>query len=208
LVVEENTFCLLVLGKDKRLRILILAILILSLAPLASLMWTGLAMGVSPAHAQEEYLYYGYIPREMWGVYDGIRTHGEWIFDPETVTTRGLVVVIGNHDGTRVRVYTLPDGGLVQDSTLNRLERLTVTLLNGTFFKVLTSQPATVVLMAGRAMERGEAGASMFFTAVDGRYVGKEFVFIAVQGKTGGLPYRVYALEDSDVTITDLNGKV
>jgi len=162
-------------------------------------------VGITLAHAQEEYVYYGYIPREMWGVawLSGLE---EFRFDPGTVADRGLVVVIGNQDGTQVRVYTLPDGRLVEDKRLNKLERVTVTLPNGTFFKVSTSQPATVVLMAGRGMERGESGSNMFFTSVDGRYVGKDFIFIAVQAKTGGLPYRVYALEDSDVTIADVNG--
>jgi len=183
---------------------LVLPVLMLSSLPLAALFWSKTATGVTRGLAQEEHVYYGYIPREMWGVawLSGLE---EFRFDPATVVTRGHVVVVGNHDGTRVRVYTLPYGRLVEDTVLNKLQKVTVTLPNGTLFKVSASQPATVILMAGRGMERGEADASIFFTAVDGRYVGKEFVFIAVQGKTG-LPFRVYALEDSDVTITDVNG--
>jgi len=92
-----------------------------------------------------------------------------------------------------------------------------LTLTNNTFFKVVASRPVSVVIMGGVSLEMVEAMISTFFTSVDGGYIGKEFVFMAVQAKIGlfqsgtwavppGLPFNVYALEDSRVSIYGADG--
>jgi len=154
----------------------------------------------------EQYTYYGYVPREIWAIEAAV-TAGqdiiEYRIDQTSVMSRALVVILGNHDGTSVKVYDLPQKALRADFTVNRLERVDVELPNGTFFKVVSSKPVTVILM-----EHG-GFTTTFFTSTSGGYVGDEFVFMALQGATlpgTGPPFRVYALEDAEVTISDANG--
>jgi len=154
----------------------------------------------------EEYTYYGYVPREIWALEAAV-TAGqdiiEYRIDQGSVMNRALVVILGNHEGTSVRVYELPLKALREEFTVNKLERVDMELPNGTFFKVVSSKPVTVILM-----EHG-GFTTTFFTSTSGGYVGDEFVFMALQGSTlpeTGPPFRVYALQDVEVTISDVNG--
>jgi len=170
--------------------------------------------GVAPAYAAllDEYDYYGFVPREIWGLeWVNLGTSGwELRVDQISIVNSGLVAIVGNHDGTRVRAYVLPGGELVEDLALNRLEKASFSLPNGTFFKLVASRPVSVFLLGGKYMESGDAFTNMFVTSTDGGYVGREFIFMAVQAKRAlhytGLAYRVYALEDSQVTVWDANG--
>jgi len=157
------------------------------------------------------YEYYGYVPSRIWGLES--LPESEWFqyrVDPDTVLDRALLVFIGNYDQTEVSVFTMPNGSLVKSFTVNRLEQARVRLPNGTFFKAVSDRPVTLILMAGVSMEQGDDWASTFFTSVDGGYVGREFVFMAVQARrmpyVSGFPLRVFALEDSHVTVTDAEG--
>jgi len=169
---------------------------------------------VSPlaASAEDEHVYYGYVPREIWAVEGETRGGEDWLsyrIDPESVRTYASVSIIGNQDGTRATVYTLLDRNLVREVTVDKMEEAVVSLPNGSFFKVVTDKPATVILMGGAGMERGEAYTTSWCPSVGGGYVGKEFIFKALQATAQaetGLPYRVFALEAADVTVTDANG--
>jgi len=167
---------------------------------------------VGPARAEEEYVYYGYVPRDIWGVEaDVVAAHDivSYKISLGSIRTYALLSIIGNADGTRAAVYTLPSRSLVKEVTLDEMEETIVSLPNGSFFKVVTDKPATVVLMGGEAMERGEAYTTSWVPSVGGGYVGKKFIFKALQGSTQpstGLPYRVFALEAADVVVTDING--
>ncbi len=188
----------------------------LPILALSALLIIGAALNLSlGVRARPGYTYYGYVPREIWDLRP-LRMAGhdvaEWSIDSETVRSYAHLVAVGNVDGTRVAVYTLPGKEPIREFTLDKLEKVTVALPNGTFFKVVSDNPVTVVLMGGASMEAGEAFTNTFFTSTDGGYIGKEFIFMALEGKAYpyayelGPPCRVYALEDSAVTIWDENG--
>jgi len=166
--------------------------------------------------ADAEYTYYGWIPRDIWDMAIAVMAGhdvGEWMLDVDSVRTYATAVVIGNHDSTSVRVYTLPDKSLVKEFTVNKLENVQVRLSNGTFFKAVSNKPVTVMLMGGRNVEAGTHLTTTFLTSTDGSYAGKEFILLAVQSGQlpwgfPGLPYRLYALQDSDVSVQDAEGKV
>jgi len=63
---------------------------------------------------------------------------------------------------------------------VNRLEKVFVSLPNGTFFEIVSSKPLSVMLLGGRLLEEGQLWTSIFYTSLDGGYVGKEFVFMQV----------------------------
>ena len=153
----------------------------------------------------EEYVYYGFVPSRIY-IYRPERIVGgeilgeEFTLDRDSIRTEAELVTIGNHDETRVKVYELPSGILLEDYTLNRFEKHISKLENGTLFKAVSSKPATVILMGGEGVELGNDAMSTFWTSTDGGFVGKEFIFQAVQGKIGSSFY-VYALEDSEVEL-------
>ena len=185
-----------------------LSVLLLSALAIAG----ALSLQGYAAQAQGSWTYYGHIPGEVWLASNDNDANKPYVIRPETVVDYGRVTVIGAHDQTHVEVYVLPDKALVKSISLSKLEKSSISLPNGTFFKVVSDKPATVVLMGGVAMERGEAYTTTFWTGTSGGYVDREFVFIALQGKSlptgyvGGLVHRVYALEKSDVTIQDSSG--
>jgi len=185
---------------------------LLSLFVLSSLALSALqsfaSTGILAHGAEEGQVYYGFVPP---GIF--------WLGDVnETLSREAFLAVAGNRDGTNVRLYELPGGRLLADTRLNKLEKAVFPLPNGSFFKLVSSAPVTVVLMGGVGVEQGifrvitgypavVEGTSTFYTDVDGRYVGKEFIFIPVHAKTVqfDLPVRVLALEDSEVTLWDAN---
>ena len=164
----------------------------------------------------EQYAYYGYVPARIYYNESALFWYAGgfagWMYTrhgAETVTDRAVLAITGNQDETRVRVYALPER-LVDEFTLRKMENRIIYLANGSFFKVLSDRPVTVILAGGKDLEAGNAIVSTFITCTDGGYVGREFIFMAVQSKTvayaAGLPYAVYALEDSEVTVSDENG--
>jgi len=159
-------------------------------------------------HASPEYEYYGYVPSRIYVNWSmrGITGAGIPVQGLEEASIRdyGLLILVGCQDATNVQVLRLPGGAPVQAYTLNRLEKQVLRLANASFFKVVANKPLTVMLAGGRDVEVG-AHVNTFYTGVRGGYVDKEFVFAAVEEKVG-TPYKVIALEDSDVTITDANG--
>lgn len=159
---------------------------------------------------EPSYEYYGYVPPRIWGVQRTSTSLWEYEVNPNSILDRGLLVFIGNYDQTKVSVYVLPNRSLVESLTVNKMEEVTVPLPNDTFFKAVSDKPVTLILMAGRNMESGHDWAQTFFTSVEGGYVGREFIFMAIQAAT--IPYamgfalRVFALEDSHVVVVDING--
>jgi len=190
----------------RRFRALAFLVLFAAAAGLSSMVYRS-------AVASEQLDYYGFVPSSITQVY----TSGYYSYTNVTGQVRGIVAIVGIHDGTRVAVYTLPDRSLVRSLTVNRLEKAVVYLPNGTFFKATSDRPVSIILMGGLGIETGEAMISTFFTSVEGGYVGEEFIFMDVEAKTmtyqagvwavlPGLPVRVYAVEDSDVTVWSANG--
>ena len=175
------------------------------------------SFSASAREAYSEYVYYGFAPLRVfynrsslallaggWGGMFGTAEGGL-----EYNASEAILVLLGNVDDTRCQVYDLSSRGLLRDVSLDKLEHVTLRLTLGTFFKVVANKPVTVMLLGGTPLEEGEAMISTFYTSVEGGYVGKEFIFMDVESKMlqqSWLPYRIYTVEDSEVTIEDANG--
>jgi len=198
----------------KATRAILPAALIASI--LASLLLQGWLFGFScftyVSASPEEYTYYGYVPPRIWRVWNPTFWQGEprgILVGNESISTRGILAITGNHDGTKVKVYTTPGMSLVQEYSMDKLDNVLVYLPNGTFFKVVSDKVVTVMLMGGIRVEKAEATGSSFMTSTEGGFVGREFIFLSLRGVKEyfidtvppGFAYAVYALEDSDVTI-------
>lgn len=165
--------------------------------------------------AAEEYVYYGYVPENITGTGPPATAGGplqQWPVD------HGLLIILGNEDGTRVKVYRLPEKRLLEEFSVNKMGNVTLSLPNATFFRVSSDNPVSVTLVGGGNLERVEAMISTFFTGTEGGYIGREFIFPSVQSKTmtfawrvyaviPGLPFKIYALEESDVQVWEANGE-
>jgi len=184
----------------------LLVVLAGSTSPLASIRQVSAEPALEPS-----YEYYGYVPARIWGLRS--LPGSIWFqyeINPNSILDRSLLVFIGNHDQTEVSVYVLPNRSLLESFTVNKLEKMTIRLPNGTFFKAVSDKPVTLILMAGKNMEVGDNWAQTFFTSVEGGYVGREFVFMALQASrmpyVQGFALRVFALEDSQIKVVDANG--
>ncbi len=191
-----------------RLRV---ALLLVSLSAAILSFATSLQASQLSVHASpqgDEYVYYGYVPSRIYVNWSmrGITGAGIPVEGLEEASIRdyGLLVVVGCQDATNVQVLRLPGGASIQAFTLNRLEKQVLKLANASFFKVVADKPVTVMLAGGRDVEVG-AHVNTFYTGVRGGYLDKEFIFGAV-AENVGTPYKIIALEDSDVAITDANG--
>jgi len=168
---------------------------------------------VNPAQAQQGYTYYGYVPPRIWTTIGG--AYGQHAGN-QSISTRGILAITGNYDGTQVKVYTMPGMSLIRQYSLNKLDNVLVYLPNGTFFKVVSDRVATVMLMGGVWMERGDATGSTFMTSTEGGFVGREFVFLSLRDikeyiidtVPPGFAYATYALEDSQVTVYENGSKL
>jgi hypothetical protein len=177
-----------------------------------------LLLGTVSASRSEEYTYYGVVPGRIHYAVPKHYTFGSLIrggafeIDPPSVAGSALVSIVAHQDDTEVEVHTLEDNRLVAEATLNTMEKEFVRLPNGTKFKVVSNHLVTVMLLGGNvggeeldpSMREGPTPAT-FYTSTDGTYVGKEFIFVACQGLMF-LPYRILALEDAEVTLTDEDG--
>jgi len=175
--------------------------------------------GITLAVDGEQYVYFGYVPANIWLNDPGRTVVGQplnpplekWSIDPSTVATTAILAVVGNVDGAHVEVLDLSSRQVLASFTVDKLRKVVTLLPNGTFFKVVADQPVTVLLAGGKDVEivdhmyGGGSFISTFFTSTQGAYLGKEFVFMAVQSKHGE-PYLILALEDSQVAVWDENG--
>ena len=169
---------------------------------------------------EEEYVYYGYVPRNIYYYHNigNIFVNPKWIIENTTIRDYALLVVIGNHENTSVEVLKLPEKEIIDKYTIDKMEYRITKLPNATCFKVITNRPATVLLMGGAALDTwpsnkthkfwpGRRAISMFTTSTNGGYIGKEFIFLATTGLPTGR-VDVYALEDSKVTVYDSQNRI
>ncbi|MEM3046983.1 MAG: hypothetical protein QW057_07885 [Candidatus Bathyarchaeia archaeon] len=130
---------------------------------------------------------------------------------PRTIREASKLDVVGLTDGTKVSVYDITGepAKLMKEGTINRMGLLTVETEKETYYKVVSDKPVAVSVGAGNVvLERGPGG-SMFYPAVDGSYVGKDFIFMAQSGGNTTYPYiglTIYAVEDAAVTVKDSAG--
>lgn len=154
----------------------------------------------SLVYAGEGYVYYGYIPPST-DIAQNLTIAGEresytnlsrngWV-EEQTRSGRvsyvvpsgySLLDIVGWSDNTHVEVWDLLTGEEINSTTVNRLEKQTVYIRHGTFFKVVASQKLAVMLSGGADCYAGESttgGFSTFYPSVEGGFRGKEFMFMA-----------------------------
>jgi len=157
----------------------ILSLLLLSL---------GLLLTSSILNAQSQYVYYGYVPLK---IVDG---------------RESTLYIIGNHNETSVQVLSLPKSGVLAEFTIDRLEEKSLTIPNGTLFKIFSDKPIMAILAGGSEVESGIRSITTFYTSVEGGYVGREFIFRTFAKGKGLGAYTVYALENLKITIFNSTG--
>ncbi len=167
------------------------------------------------SYGQEKYTYYGYVPAKIYNynLTDNNDVNSGWRLDTGSVAEAALVAITATKDDTHIRVYCLDNGSLVSETTIDSMETHYVLFKNDTFFKVNTSKLANVLLLNYEEIPLDAESVTAyplpftFYQAIDGAYVGKEFVFMAVQFNIY-LQYTVFALEDAEVTVTREDGNI
>ena len=164
------------------------------------------------AYAQEKYEFFGYVPAKMWryNLTDTDDLNSGWRLATNATGTSGrgtagLVAVVGIVDGTHVKVYSVDNGSLVSEATIDSMQKHYTVFRNGTFFRVETDKLASVYLLNYGSVPAGNASSGplpeTFYQDVNGAYVGKEFILLG-----GGIGYTVgyaiFALENAEVTVT------
>ena len=164
----------------------------------------------------EEHVYYGYAPpsTDVGNVREVINNK---VFNYSVPPSTGLLDVLGLQDNTYVSLYDLSSGILLNSTTINRLQKVTFFIRYGTYFKLISSYRVVAMISGGSlAYDTGEtAGYSTFYPSVDGGFRGKNFIFIAATGtnlwayraELVGPNFNVFALEDSQLKLSDAIGK-
>ncbi len=184
---------------------------------LSALLLVSALLYVNPVYsAEEEYVFYGVIPQRIYFYEPKHKLSGGafvlsegWDLVKESVKREGSISIVAFSDNTNVKVYDLNRKSLVSEANLKEMQKFYVEMPNGTVFKVVSDKLVFVLILSGKppSLNVSEGPTPMgFHTAVDGSYVGKEFVFIASQGLTG-LPYHIFSLENAEVTITREDGE-
>jgi len=159
---------------------------------------------------QTEYIYYGIVPAKLYryNVTDGSNRNSRWQL--QSSANRSLLTIVAANDNTNIKVYDLTLGKS-EIRQLNTLERYSLLLANGTFFKVVSDKIVSVLLLNTQSIPTSNDTSGplphTFYTSTDGLYVGKEFVFMASQYITD-VYYSILALEKATVTVTKDDGTI
>ena len=168
---------------------------------------------VSEVYAQEtEYEYYGYVPAKMYqyNLTRGSDINSGWRLDTNStgtagITRAGLVAVVGIINNTHVEVYSLDNGTLVSEATIDSMQKYYVVFRNGTFFRVKTNKLANVYLLNYGSVPAWNATSGplpdTFYQDVNGAYVGTEFILLG-SGSDYDTDIAIFALENAKVTVT------
>jgi hypothetical protein len=151
------------------------------------------------AQHPDEWVFYGYAPPTVKPIFHGTEGH-RYVGSPPQLT------IVGVHDGTSVKMYSLTDKGGIASFIIDRTELRRIPLTNETYFKVVSDKRVSVLLSGGGGFYGGIHGASTFYPSIDGGYVGYEFVFAPVNSTNGML--HVFFIEDAHATVQDAQGNV
>jgi hypothetical protein len=166
---------------------------------------------VHEVYAQEKYDYYGYVPAKMWryNLTDENNLTSGWRLATNSTgtsgfTIAGLVAVVGIVNSTHVKVYSMDNGSLVSETTIDSMQKYYAVFRNGTFFRVETDKLASVYLLnygSVPAWNATNAAADSFYQSTSGTYVGKEFILLGT-GTGYTIGHAIFALENAEVTVT------
>jgi hypothetical protein len=166
-----------------------------------------------PAFGQPiSHVYYGYVPPStdlpaLDELVKGVKVNF-------TVPSgHALLDIVAYEDGTRVELYDIVSGLLVNSTTLNALEKATFFVPYGMYFKVVASKRVGVLLTGGTYPydPGGFSGVATFYPSVEGGFRGKTFIFMPAPathqyGYSMDLVHRnfyMFALENTDWELKD-----
>lgn len=164
----------------------------------------------------QRHVYYGYVPpsTDLPGLdelVEGVKVN----FTPPA--GYALLDVVAYRDGTRVELYDIVSGLLLNSTILNEMGKVTFYVPYGAYFKVVASDRVGVLLTGGSAAyDPGTfSGVATFYPSVEGGFRGKNFIFMPAPathqyGYSMDLVHRnlyVFALEGGDVKLVDRVGK-
>jgi len=132
------------------------------------------------SQGNELHVYYGYVPPSSdVGAVDEL-VNGKMI-NYTVPSGNAILDVVGYYDNTKVELYDLTSGRLLNSTTINRLDRITFFLPYGTYFKLVTSARVGAMLSGGwAAFNPGTfSGFATFYPSVEGGFRGKDFIFMA-----------------------------
>ena len=170
--------------------------------------------------AGQEHVYYGYVPvgtdagdpneypvrRNL----DELINSKIYNYTPPEGTA--LLDVIGIYDNTYVEIWGILAKEMLDSRTINELEKWTVFIKFGTFFKVVADKKVSVYQNGGHWSYEA-TGDTTFYPSDQGGFVGKSFTFTPPTFPDAYIAYRygsnflATALEDADVTIYDSTGE-
>ncbi|RLG80976.1 MAG: hypothetical protein DRO40_10355, partial [Thermoprotei archaeon] len=133
--------------------------------------------------ASAEHVYYGYVPPSTdIGNIDELINGEIRNYTPPSGTA--LLDVVGIEDNTKVDVYDISTGQLIASLKVNSMEKRTLFISYGTYFKIIANKRIAACISGGNmyphdggAIIHGSAG---FYPSIEGGFRGKEFVFIPI----------------------------
>jgi hypothetical protein len=182
---------------------------ILALCLLSTFLFMLTSTSVSFVKAEPDYTYYGVVPAKLWryNLTDENDRNSGWR-PAGNASTAWLLAIAASEENTNVAVYNLTYSQLISNAQLNSMQKHFVPLRNGTMFKVTSNRPVCVLLLSYGSAPLANVTVGpvprTFYPAVDGAYVGKEFVFMASTDLSRA--FTIFALEQADVTVTPDNG--
>lgn len=170
----------------------------------------------------ENHVYYGYIPPSPDIPYNNASYGVDEVINGKVVTYTvpsgySLLDVVGYQDNTKVELYDLTSGKLLNSTTLNKMQKVTFFIKDGTYFKLVTSARVGAMISGGDyGVDTGAySGFATFYPAVDGGFRGNEFIFVAATGTHEyayskdliGYNFFLFAFKDTDWKLADAIGK-
>ncbi len=123
----------------------------------------------------EKHVYYGYVPPSTdMGNLDELINGRVYNYTPPSGTA--LLDVVGTEDNTEVEVWDIITKEIITKFTVGRLEKKTVFIPFGTYFKVVSSKRVLAMLSGGD--QYVIRGTSCFYPSIEGGFRGREFIII------------------------------
>ncbi|RLE37426.1 hypothetical protein DRJ17_06635 [Candidatus Woesearchaeota archaeon] len=166
-----------------------------------------LPIALITTRSQGEYVYYGYVPPSTdIGNIDELINGEIRNYTPPPGTA--LLDIIGTEDNTRVSVIDISTGEEIASVTVNSMEKRTVFIPYGTYFKIISNKRIAAMLMGGDSLET-----SGFYPSTEGGFIGTDFVFIPFTVSDSYIPTRmgynllIMGLAKTKFKVLDSSGK-
>lgn len=185
--------------------VFLLVLLISSLVPLSS------------SQPKEVHVYYGYVPpsTDLPALDEMVMGNLVNFTPPPGVA---LLDITGFEDGTKIEIYDIVTGLMINATVLNAREKKYFYIPYGTYFKVVSTKRVGVLLTGGwGAYDSGWwfSGVATFYPTIEGGFRGKHYIFMPAPPthqylytrEMGHYNFFIYALEDVQWRLKDRTGK-